>query len=457
MNKTIVVPKELSRWADSLPFHIYIAGGYVRNAILGYPFSDIDIAAALPSSEIKKFLPSSAHFQIVNATLDTAVIKLGDIKLEYTPFRVEQYEGGKHTPIKIDFIDDIYQDSLRRDFTCNAMYYDIAEQKIIDFHGGIEDANNKLLRAVNSPDKVFGEDGLRLMRLARFAAQLSFEIEPKTMAAAQKNAHLLKDISAERIRDELNLILQADQKYGVKDAHYRGLKLIGEIGLWQYFLPEMAECIGFEQRADFHAYDVYEHILQTVRFAPPKIRLAALFHDIGKARAQKEDGKMYRHPEIGVKIALKRLGQKGLRYPLSVIEHTIRLIMLHMYDISMQTRPYKMRLFVAENFDIIDDLVQLIRADGLGSGKTYADRTYRFEEARQYLLEKGLPTSLSNLKVNGNDILQTFPALDKRLIGKVLNELLKEAIAENVINEKDELLTKAQQIIYTLSKQKHCK
>ena len=445
------IPNTLKDWALSVPLPIYITGGYVRNALMGLPSKDIDIAGAFSSNKLYGFLPKTASFNIVNSELDTSIIIIDDVRLEYTPFRTEEYDGGEHTPKSSVFIKDPYKDSLRRDFTCNSLYYDIKNDKVLDFHNGIDDINHKILRAVVNPDNVFSYDGLRILRMIRFGCELDFEIDPDTYVSAQKFKDNLKYISCERIREEFEKILNADQKYGIQDAHYKGLKLIGELKLWKYIIPEIEDTIGFRQNSKYHTYDVYNHLLETVKIAHPQVRLVALLHDIGKPASQKAYGNMHHHSEIGIEIAKKRLGQNGLKYPNATVEKIVRLIDAHMYDLKEQTSPEKLRKFVIKNYDILDELIQLVRADTLAHGKGKHDRSIRFENARKQILELGLPKSLKDLAINGNDLLIAYPDILKHQLGTILDELLNACIIQKVKNQKEQLIPYASKIIKKLS------
>lgn len=445
------LPISLKEWLISLPFPLYITGGYVRNNLLKLPPYDIDVAGAISSLELSTFLPNSASFSIVNSKLDTSIIIINGVKFEYTPFRTEKYDAGEHTPKSSEFIKDPHTDSLRRDFTCNALYYDIKTDKILDFHNGIDDTNNKLLRAVNSPDSVFSYDGLRILRMIRLACELGFEIEHGTYFCAKKFGHNLEFISSERIREEFDKILIADTKYNIPDAHYRGLKLIGELELWKYIIPEINDSIGFKQNSKYHSYDVYNHLLETVKIAPPQIRLAALLHDIGKPASQKKYGNMHHHSEIGIDIVKNRLGQNGLKYPNSTVQKIVRLIETHMYDLKEQTGSEKLRKFVIKNYDILDDLIDLVRADTFAHGTEKRDRSQRFLNARKEIIELGLPKSLKELQINGIDLINAYPDMPKHNINTVLERLLYDCISQKIKNQKEQLLSHAKTIINKLN------
>jgi tRNA nucleotidyltransferase (CCA-adding enzyme) len=446
----MILPSGFKKWALSLDFPIYITGGYIRNFIQKLPLdeTEIDAAGAASSIEISKHLPDGAKFEIVNPALDTSLIIIDGVKIEYTPFRTERYRAGEHTPYASDFIDNPEQDSLRRDFTCNALYYDVRLDKILDFHGGVQDIQNKILRAV-SPE-IFRHDGLRILRMIRFASELGYQIDGQTYQSALKNKDNLKDISKERLRQEFDKILVADTKYGVTDAHIKGLRLIADMGLWKYIIPELQESVEFDQHTEHHKYNVYDHLLETVRLAPPNIRLVALLHDAGKPISQKQYGNMHRHSVIGVRIAKDRLGQNGLKYPNHTIEKTVRIIEAHMFDLLQNTGPFKMRKFVVKNYDIIDDFIQLVRADTLAHGTDKADRSIRFVEAKREIERLNLPKSVRELDIDGNDIKNAFPDIAPQKIGALLERLLDACLEEKIKNQKERLLQYSKSIINSL-------
>lgn len=433
------IPESLRRLNEMASLPIYVVGGFVRNALAGLGDSDIDIAGPA----IAEALGISRRFQtkVVNYKLGTAVIRLGDEKFEYTPFRTERYaEGGGHTPTEVKFTTDINKDALRRDFTVNSIYYDITNDKIVDPLGGIQDIERKLIRSYD-PAHTFASDGLRILRMIRLASETGFKIDGVTARAAQENAHLLRDISAERRRDELNKILLADVKYGVKGAHYRGLRLIRQLGLWKYLIPQLEDADGLAQNPAYHSYDVLEHTNQTVGFAPPDIRLAALMHDVGKPYCVAKFGNMHGHERVSANIVRYVLGEYGLKYPTTVIEETAWLAEHHMYDMSRNTKINKLKLFVAENYDKIDKLIELMEADNLARGKTDQPSVpNRLPAIKKELEESGAPLSLSDLALDGSALI--MEGIQPIKIGGVLTELWRECVLNPSLNNQEWLLSR---------------
>ena len=176
----IEIPKSLEFIIRNAGVPVYVVGGYVRNSLRSLRPTDIDLAGPYPVSVLK--LPSKYRVKTVNFRLGTAQIKCGKEVYEYTPFRVESYDKG-HTPSEVCFTTDIKQDALRRDFTCNSVYYDVINDELIDLCGGINDIEKGILRSIR-PERTLSADGLRILRLIRFAAQLGFKIEGTTAQTA---------------------------------------------------------------------------------------------------------------------------------------------------------------------------------------------------------------------------------------------------------------------------------
>ena len=430
------IPDSLRKLNEMSSCPIYAVGGFVRNKIAGLGETDIDIAGPA----IAEALGISRRYQtkIVNYKLGTAIIRYNDDKYEYTPFRVERYApGGEHTPVEVRFTTDLRQDAMRRDFTCNSIYYDITNDKIIDPLNGIADIKKKIIRSYN-PQRTFSSDGLRILRMIRLAVETGFKIDGETAKAAKANAPLLRDISAERRRQELDRILLADTKYGVKWAHYRGLRLIQQLGLWKYLIPQLEDGAGLAQNPVYHKYDVLEHIHRTVKFAAPDVRLAALMHDVGKPYCVAKFGNMHGHEVISAHIVRYDLGEYGLKYPNDVIEEVEWLCLNHMYDIARNTKEAKLKIFVAANFDRIDKLVELMEADNLARGMDDETREVRLKAVKQKLIEEGAPITLSDLKLDGSVLIRE--GIQPVKIGGVLNELWRACVIDPRLNNEAWLL-----------------
>lgn len=438
----IFIPEAVKRLAASAGTPIYLVGGCVRNALGNLGGTDVDLCGPLIATALN--LPRGARVKIVNYRLGTALISFMGGSYEYTPFRMEKYaDGGAHTPAEVKFTTSLEADAQRRDFTVNSVYVNAATGEIKDPVGGIADIERKVLRSC-APERTFASDGLRLLRLCRIAAETGYKIDAATANAAIANAENLKDISGERKREELEKILHADVKYGVADAHYRGLKLVCRLGLMRYLLEPLAEAEGVPQNPQYHAYDVLEHTLRTVKAAPPEVRLAALLHDVGKPYSYRMYGNMRGHETASEAIARDLLGQRYLRYPKETVERVCSLVANHMYDGDGKTKEGKMRLFIAKHYDEIDDLAALQRADRIGTGKVSPQDVppSRLTELRDRMEQEGAPHSLSDLDISGADI--TDMGIEGAAVGELLNELFCQCVLCPRLNNRDWLMAYAQ-------------
>lgn len=432
----IEIPPFLRKVAQQAACPIFIVGGYIRNSLLGLPKSDIDICGALLPDQLN----IDAKIVPVNRRLGTALITDGIECYEYTPLRKESYgSGGNHSPQDVTFGVTVTEDARRRDFTAGSVYYDILSEEFIDPYDGIKDIYGKILRSAD-PYFTLNDDGLRLMRLVRIAAETGFDIDKKTFTVAKECRQRLKDISPERKRQELDKILVADLKYGVNDAHYRGVCLLKELGLWEYIIKEVADMDGIAQNPLYHRYDCLGHSLMAVKYAPPAVRLAALMHDIGKPICMKRDGNTYAHAEVGAQMARDALGQKGLKYPNEVVNRVCELISIHMYDMSGRTRRNKVKFFLAQHFNLALDLIDLIIADGKATGAKEVKLPHRFTSIYGELIESGAPIKITDLKINGKDIEEA--GFFGKEIANELYQLWRECVIDPSLNTAEKLKEK---------------
>ena len=433
----IKLPKKLRILSYYLP-SLYIVGGFVRNSLLELPASDVDLAAEYTVSEVATALANTEFYLInVNKKLGTVKILSREDRFfaaEYTTFRVDSYPAGKgvHTPSDVVFTKNMEKDALRRDFTVNAIYYSIDTAEYVDFTGGIPDLHRKIIRTTRAPEKVFAEDGLRILRLVRLAAELGFDIDPETKEAAKNAVKMLADVSGERKREEFMKILRADKKYylpSTRNAEIRALRLLDELGALEYIVPGISEGKGMAQPPEHHVYDVFNHLVETVRYCPVDLRFAGLLHDIGKPRSQKKYGNMHMHGAIGQDMAKNVMGKRGLRFSKKETDKVVRLIGAHMYDIDGMTTEKKLKMFIIDNLDIIDDVVALKRADAKASAGDFSARSEsadRIENLLKRMKADGTPMSTAELLVDGNDLIGTKIPEDKR--AWAMRKILEHAV-----------------------------
>lgn len=426
--------QSLKELADIVSPHapLYAVGGYVRDRLLGLDGGDVDIASHLTVDRMKSILAGS-RFVVSdrNLRMGTVHIYSHSEYFEYTTFRSDSYDksSGKHYPDDVIFTDSILLDAKRRDFKCNAVYYDIKRGEIVDPLGGAEDIKNRVISTADEPSITFEADGLRVLRLVRFCAELGFEIEEETLKAAKENAWRVKDIAKERVRDELMKIFVADARHpelGLKDAHLKGFRLLDELGLVDMLLPELAALKGMPQPKKYHLYDAYEHSVKAFELAPPRLRWAALLHDIGKVETMRLYGNMHSHAEYSATLARALLAR--LRFSTKQKSDIVDIIAGHMTDVNGDMSRYKLKRFAIEHIDRIEDICELMDIDALAaSGKQR--ETNRLLEAYLEMKADNVPLHISELKVDGLDLVEAGVPENMR------TTLLKELLVDTAMNK----------------------
>ncbi len=444
-----LLPKPLIELAKNMPKPLYIVGGAVRNFLIDRSLSnDIDLAGAIPADEFLSVLNKlGIEKTAVYPRTGTVMFKVDEYNYEYTAFRREKYVDGNHVPESTEFTEDIAEDAVRRDFKCNAIYYDIVNAKIIDILGGVSDIENKTLDTVCDPDKVFSVDGLRLMRLARFAGELNFKPTQAVMQAAKKYADNILDITPERIFSELKMILVSDCKYAFSDkiGHYTALKILDRTRVLDRIIPELTEGRGMVQRADFHKYDVLEHSIRTVLYSPTKIRLGALFHDIGKPFCFIRDGYYYHHFDEGERIAEKVL--KRLKADNKTIAQVKFLVREHMVDLDCSMKENKVRMFLVKNNKNLNDLLMVKQADFRASLEieSTAPTLVKWKKLYNEMKKDGTPFSIKDLKITAQDLIDL--GYKDSEISKQLKWLFDYAVLHPDKNKKELLISQARKKI----------
>ena len=433
------IPHNLAVLAQACPTPLYVVGGAVRDFLAKLTKNgntDWDICSPLPAEE---FIPiaKSNGFTVCSVFKNTGTVKIKDDEgtdYEYSCFRSDKYVRGTHRPVAVYFTDDILLDATRRDFTCNAVYYDIAKDEFVDPLNGIPAIQEKRLTTVAPAEKVFGEDGLRLMRLARQVACLGFTPDKNCLQGAKRNASLIIDVSPERIFTELKDILQADEKYGVRYGQYYGLKTLDEIGVLEQILPELTLGKGMRQRADFHNHDVLEHSLRAVKYADIRIRFSALLHDVGKPFCEIRDGSSKAHPVEGARLTKEIFTR--LRAPQKLIEETATLVELHMYDLDGKTGENKLRRFLVRNYAVLEKLLLVKQADysGCKDDLSTAPTVLRWTKLLDDMRKENVPFTLKGLAVTGKDLLNV--GIPAPTLSKILRQLLEHTAVRPMDNTK---------------------
>jgi len=423
-------------------FEIYLVGGAVRDLILGKTPDNFDFATNATPEKIQSLFPNAFYHNVygtVSIPLETNNASLAKTLVEITPFRKESdYTDFRH-PEKIEWAKTIEEDLARRDFTINTIAYD--GEKIIDPFGGQNDLKNKLIKTVGEPDKRFSEDALRLIRAVRFSSELGFFIEEKTRKSIEKNAHLIAKISWERIRDEFLKILKSDHPA-------EGVLFLRNTGLLKYILPELDICFSIPQKSPkrHHIYDVGTHSVLALKYCSSKdeiTRFATLIHDIGKGQTFKKNEKtglitFYNHEVVGKKLTEKI----AERFKLSTEQKTklVRLVAYHQFSVSEAQTDRAIRRFIRQvGKEYLDDMINLRFADRLGSGAK--KDSWRFKLFRQKLIEiQKEPFKITDLKVDGHDVMRILNIKPGPNIGRVLNHLFNQVIEKKLENKREILL-----------------
>ncbi|OGY86623.1 MAG: hypothetical protein A2233_04260 [Candidatus Kerfeldbacteria bacterium RIFOXYA2_FULL_38_24] len=417
-------------------FEGFVVGGSVRDILLDRPPKDFDITTNATPEQIQKVFDDTLY----NNNFGTVAVRVFDTddvrhEIEITPYRTETAYSDKRHPDKVEFGQSLTEDLQRRDFTINAMAFDGA--KIIDFFSGKKDLEKKLIRTVGNPSERFNEDSLRLLRALRFAAQLDFHLEEKTLAAIIKHAQDIEHISGERIRDEIVKILKSDDPL-------RGFWLMHKTGLLSYIIPELERGVGVIQNLH-HIYTVFFHNLLSLQFCTsddPLVRFAALLHDVGKPHTKAGDGlnaTFYNHEHAGAKMAYEIM--RRLKFSRKDCERVSHLVRSHMFyynrgEISDAGVRRILKRIGREN---IDDLMALRIGDRMGSG-TQKEKPFKLIELerRMRLLEKD-PMDTTMLKIDGNDIMELTGLKPGRVVGQILVALLEDVLEDPSLNNREYL------------------
>lgn len=428
------IPKYASTALEILAsnnFEGYLVGGCVRDFLMNITPHDFDITTnALPSqlkqifSGFKTILSGEKH-GTVGVIIDGNVV-------EITTYRTEAgYSDNRH-PESVEFSTSIEDDLKRRDFTINAMAMDI-KGNIIDLFDGKSDLNKGIIRAVGNPTERFEEDALRIMRALRFAARLGFTPNADTAAAIIECRNRLKNISAERIRDEFSGLICG--KYAVEVLRrYRDVIAV--------FIPELKPCFDFDQKSPWHKYDVWEHTLHALGQSENslKIRLSVLLHDIAKPDCFKQDengrGHFKHHAEQSAVKAKQILS--SLKYPKRLTEDVTAVIFNHR-DVP-KTKYEVKKLLSSIGKENTIDLIALQRVDSL-SKQDFCRSETEIHDNNLKIVEETLANNecltIKQLDISGHDLIEA--GFEGRKIGQILNQLLEEVLKENLKNEKNML------------------
>ena len=441
--KMTVAPelKALSDIFQKNGFSLYLVGGAVRDYVLGKPSHDYDFTTDALPMEVKSMFRRTIDTGIKHGTV-TVLFKGGSY--EITTFRTEgDYSDSRH-PDNVCFVRSLEEDLKRRDFTINALASNVQDGEIIDMHEGLSDLKNGTIRAIGNPMERFKEDGLRMMRAARFSAKLGFSIEGNTLSAMKALKENIRNISRERIREEF---------FRLVDSPFprMGLEAMEKSGLMEILFPELWETRRIEGHG-YHKENLYEHLVLSLEAArdlgaPVTVKLAALFHDIGKTATEKRDGDKwtyYHHEKVGEEMA--RAIMTRLKSSNEERDQVCLFIREHMFLYSpLWSDGSVRRLIVRVGKENLDNLFLLREADRKATTALPEEVSDDgLKERIKAELSSSAALTLKDLKINGKDLLGIVEKGPE--MGRVLSLLLEMVIDDPGKNEREILLEKAREI-----------
>lgn len=448
----LCLPKEVKTILQTLKkggFEAYIVGGCVRDLLLNKDTNDWDFTTNATPSEIMKLFPDG-FYNNAFGTVGVPIKQITNNKeqrtiiYEITTYRSEGGYSDHRHPDKVTWGKTLEEDLKRRDFSINAMAYD--GKKLIDLFDGKKDTENKIIKAVGRAKQRFTEDALRMIRAVRIATQLQFLIEDTTFDAIVQSTGLIAHISSERIRDELLKIMASDYPAD-------GVMLLRNSGLLAFILPELEKCFGVDQKSPkrHHKYDVGTHLIMSLKFCPSKdpiVRLATLLHDIGKPPTVRiiEEGVVtfYNHEIIGASM-VRHFADK---YHFSKKDRNtlVTLVRWHQFSVDERQTDSALRRIIRNiGPEHMMDMLALRTGDRLGGGAR--ETSWRLELFKKRLIEvQKQPFTVSDLKVDGHDVMKIYAIGPGPLIGKVLNMIFSDVVENKLPNEREILLKRIEDL-----------
>lgn len=441
------IPKpvvEICRRLRDRGHRAWVVGGCLRDLLMGRPVGDWDVATTALPGEVQK-----AFRRVVPTGIEhgTVTVLHGGGRYEVTTLRGEGAYSDGRRPDQVFFVTRIEEDLARRDFTVNAIAHDPLEGETIDPFDGLGDMERGCLRAVGDPRERFNEDGLRVLRAARFVATLEFDLDPATEAAIPEALDTFRKVSRERVRDEWVKAMGAREPS-------RAFEVMRRTGILAITLPELLEQVGCEQNRH-HAYDVWTHTMKCLdrTDGDATVRLAALLHDLGKPRTRQHsdetgDWTFYDHEKLGADMAERWL--RDYRFSNAERERIVALVRHHLVCYEPSWSDAAVRRFVRRvGHDLVDPLLRLARADVLAKGRSVDDQLAALDELRERidrLLEQGAVLSTRDLAVGGRDVMERLGVPPGPAIGRVLGRLLERVLDDPALNERERLLAMIDEI-----------
>ncbi len=439
------VVKALGEHFAEAGHEISLVGGSVRDALLGRLGNDLDFTTSAPPEEVERLL--AGHVDAlwdIGKAFGTIGCRIGQLTCEITTYRSDEYDGASRKPV-VAYGTSLEGDLGRRDFTVNAMAVVLPELRFVDPYDGVEAMESRALRTPGRPEDSFDDDPLRMLRAARFAAQLDFEVEPSVLVAMTSMAERLAIISAERVRDEFSkLVLSANPR--------TGLRILVETGLADQFVPELP-ALKLEIDEHHRHKDVYEHTLTVVEQAIDleasgpdlTLRLAALLHDIGKPATRRFEAgggvSFHHHEMVGARMTRKRM--KAMRYPKDLIDDVAHLVELHLRFHGYAEGEWTdsaVRRYVRDAGQLLPRLHALTRADCTTRNRRKAASlaaAYSGLEERIAVLAEAEELAAIRPDLDGNDIMQVLEIPAGRAVGEAYKYLLEVRLDRGPLDRDD--------------------
>ncbi len=449
------IPPAVSRVTSLLKssgFESHIVGGCVRDLLMGKTPKDWDITTNAHPEDIISVFEKAGYRVVYENTFGTVMVinesEPNDSttrQIEITPYRSDGVYLDNRHPDSVSFSTELSEDLKRRDFTMNAIAYDVENQKITDIFGGLKDITDKRIHCVGNAKDRLSEDALRIMRAIRFSAQLNFSVSHETIDAMFHVKHLINNVSRERIRDELVKMINTD-------SPSVGIVVMKQLGILELIIPELLEGAGCEQ-GGAHKFDVFDHLVQAFQHAADKkysfhVKLAALFHDIGKPRTKRQ-GKLkptfYGHEVVGANMVQQIMDR--LKFPKSDTEIVVKLVRYHMFFSDTEQITLSAVRRMIQNVSQLSPealeklapelpiwtLMKVRECDRVGMAKTEAPFRLRKYHA---MIEQCLrdPISVSQLAIDGNYLMKELHVKPGPRMGWMLHALLEEVLEDPAKN-----------------------
>ena len=407
----------------------YIVGGAIRDILLGLKPKDVDFATNLPYETLKTLFSEYTPKE-TGKSFGVLRIRINDIDYEIAKFREDIY--GKEE--KVTFVDEIKNDLVRRDFTINAMAYNETEG-IIDLYNGQKDIENKVINFVRNAEERIIEDPLRTLRAFRFMSKLNFSLSKNTIEAIKNQKSLLKNIPEERITIEFSKLLLGEN---IKNT----LILMKDTGVLELIIPEIKATYNFNQCNPHHNLDLFSHIINVVSRVPAdlELRYSALLHDIAKPIVQTFDEKGIAHYKtheiVGADMARDILTR--MKLPAKLIDTVVEIIKKHMVLYKDVTDKKFNKLLSEMGYDNLWRLIEHSIADNSSKNNEVVSTENDFHERLKKAVEKQMQVTVSDLAVNGKDLIKL--GFNGKEIGEIKKELLDKYLSEEIQNKKEEML-----------------